>query len=71
MMLSDPTYINTGDKLFSSLSDNFVYNNIYYYTGKGEHYVIEGYVPRSAFGVDWGRIFACIERSPVEMIISI
>ena len=46
-----PTEILSGTEILNPVTSNLVYNKTYY--GSDDHYVIEGYMPISAFGSDW------------------
>lgn len=48
-----PTEIISGAEEFNPSGTNLVYNKTYYGDGKGNHYVIEGYMPISELGSDW------------------
>jgi hypothetical protein len=50
-----PTEMITYSELFHGDASNFAYNNTFY--GNFDHWVIEGFVPLSYFGVDWGQPF--------------
>lgn len=52
---SDPTQIITATTIYNPPDTNLNYNKTYY--GGDGHYVIEGYMPYSYFGSDWGNDF--------------
>lgn len=52
-----PTNIITGSEILNPSDTNLVYNKTYYGNGNGNHYVIEGYMPISAFGSNWDESF--------------
>lgn len=52
---SNPTQILAGASIYNPPDINLKYNKTYY--GDDGHYVIEGYMPYSYFGSDWGNDF--------------
>lgn len=54
--LGAPTEMLNAELLYNPTETNLVYNKTYYGTNsKGNHSVIEGYIPYSYFTADWGK----------------